>query len=220
MPIARVGEVDLYYEVHGEGAPVVLIGGLGGAISMLAAIVERLARTSLVLAFDNRGTGRSSMSGAPGSIETMAADAVGVMDAAGVAAAHVVGISMGGSIALAVALAHPERVRGLVLVSAGARTPRRTAWLPAPSAPRLRRRRASPAYDCTGRLGEIVAPTLILWGRRDRTVRRHVVEELHDGIAGSKLVRFDGGHTFFLRRERAAFLDQVEAFVRSFPHER
>ena len=239
VPVANIGDVGLYYELHGAGEPVVLICGVGIDISELGAIVERLARGSLVLAFDNRGSGRSSMPDAPYSIELMAADAVGVMDAAGIGAATLIGISMGGSIALALTLAHPERVRGLVLVSASARKPRRLtmswpmriAWLlrrlpafrgryPQPDYAHARQRAASRAYDCTGRLGEIHVPTLILHGRRDRTVRRPLVEELHDGIAGSKLVRFDGGHMFFLFRQRGAFLDQVEAFVRARPADR
>lgn len=234
MPVARIVDVDLYYELHGAGDPLVLIGGLGGDLSMLGGIIERLARTALVLAFDHRGSGRSSMSDTPGSIDAMAADAVGVMDAAGVAAAHLVGISMGGRIALAVALAYPERVRGLVLVSAGARRPaglttslppriaRRLRRLPPfrgsrpqPDAVQERQRAALGAYDCTARLGEIHVPALILRGRRDRTVPRRLVAELHDGLAGSKLVLFDGGHMFFMRLEREAFLRQVEAFLRA-----
>jgi pimeloyl-ACP methyl ester carboxylesterase len=222
----------MYYEQRGDGDPLVLIGGLGCDVSMFGEIVARLAQTARVLAFDNRGAGRSSMPDTPYSIAQMAADTAGLMDALAIPSADLVGISMGASIALALALAHPERVRRLVLVSAGARkpaklrmsVPMRIAWTlrslptfrgahPQPAYARERQRAASRAHDCTARLGEIAAPTLILHGRRDRTVPYPFVTELHDGIAGSRLVMFDGGHMFFLMRERSQFLDRLQAFL-------
>jgi pimeloyl-ACP methyl ester carboxylesterase len=133
------------------------------------------------------------------------------MDALGIARAYLVGIGMGGSIALDVALRHPDRVRGLVLVSASARKPARLLR----SLPPFRPPNASRSYDCTARLGEIHAPVLILHGRRDRTVPLRLAEEMQDRIAGSKLVTFDGGHRFFLTRERDEFAERVAAFVRS-----
>jgi pimeloyl-ACP methyl ester carboxylesterase len=234
VPVARISDVDLYYELHGQGEPVVLIGGLGSDLGMFGGIVARLAATAQVLAFDNRGSGRSGMPDVPYSIDMLAADTAGLMETVSIPAAHLVGISMGGSVALALALAHPELVRGLVLVSASARKPARLtlSWPmriaaglqrlglfrgphPQPGYAHERQRAASRSYDCTARLAEIRTPTLILHGRRDRTVPRPLAEELHDGIAGSKLVMFDGGHMFFLTRERAQFLDQVEAFLRA-----
>jgi 3-oxoadipate enol-lactonase len=68
-----------------------------------------------VLAFDNRGVGRSERPPGPYTVVEMAGDAVSVLDAAGVEAAHVYGISLGGMIAQEMALRHPERVRALVL---------------------------------------------------------------------------------------------------------
>ena len=154
------------------------------------------------------------------------------MDAVGIKQAHILGISMGGSIGLALALAHPERVKDMILVSASARkpgepelsVPMRLAHLlrslpvlrgryPQPGHAYARQRQASRSYDCRARLGEIHTPTLILHGRRDRAVPHRLVEEMHDGIGGSKLVTFDGGHLFFIARERGEFRERVAAFV-------
>jgi pimeloyl-ACP methyl ester carboxylesterase len=84
-----------------------------------------------VLAFDNRGVGRSDRPPGPYSIAMMVADAIAVLDAAGVQRSHVYGISLGGMIAQEIALAHPDRVDRLVL---GATTPGGPRSTPAPEA--------------------------------------------------------------------------------------
>src|ERR1700694_1316567 len=112
----------MYYEVHGTGDPLVLIGGLGNDITAWEWMVEWCARTHMVPPFDNRGAGRTDKPDAPYSIEMMAADTAGLMQTLGIEQAHLLGISMGGRIALALALRHPESVKKLVLVSTSARS--------------------------------------------------------------------------------------------------
>jgi len=109
--------IELYYEVHGAGEPVLLIAGLGfGAWSWFRQIPD-LARHFLTIAFDNRGAGLSEKPDCEYTIEMMAEEAVGLLRALGVARAHVLGHSMGGYIAQEVALRHPEVVSSLILVS-------------------------------------------------------------------------------------------------------
>ena len=120
MPVIHSGDLDMYCELHGSGDPVVLIGGLASDISQWAWLTDFCAQTHQVLAFDNRGAGRTDKPDAPYTIPMMANDTDGLMDAVGMNRATVVGISMGGKIALDLALEHPDRVARLVLVSARA----------------------------------------------------------------------------------------------------
>jgi 3-oxoadipate enol-lactonase len=109
------GRTQLYWESAGDGAPVLLIMGLGlsgGAWWRTVPVLERRLR---VITFDHRGVGRSSAFSPVYTTEAMADDAVAVLDAAGVARAHVYGISLGGMVAQQLALRHPRRVRSLVL---------------------------------------------------------------------------------------------------------
>lgn len=115
MPVARSGDIELYWESTGAGAPVLLVMGLGMNATGWWRTIPTLAESFRVLAFDNRGVGRSDRPPGPYSVAQMADDAVSVLDAAGEEHAHVYGISLGGMIAQEIALRHPSRVDGLVL---------------------------------------------------------------------------------------------------------
>ncbi|PFP29709.1 alpha/beta hydrolase [Bacillus sp. AFS073361] len=115
MPIATGNGINLYYEVHGEGEPLLLIMGLSLNSKSWFRTLPALSEHFKVIIFDNRGTGLSGKPNSPYSIEQMAEDAKCVLDAAGVETAHVYGISMGGMIAQRLSLLYPSRVRSLVL---------------------------------------------------------------------------------------------------------
>jgi pimeloyl-ACP methyl ester carboxylesterase len=115
MPTTKSNGIEVYFEEHGEGEPLLLIMGLAG--DSVAWLFQRdaFAAKYRTIVFDNRGVGRTSKPDGPYTIAAMADDAVGVLDALDIPRAHVVGVSMGGMIAQELALRHPQRIRGLVL---------------------------------------------------------------------------------------------------------
>lgn len=103
------------WEESGAGEPLLLIMGLGYSLDMWHRTRPAMAEHFRVIVFDNRGVGKSDVPPGPYAIVQMARDAAAVLDAAGVARAHVYGVSMGGMIAQQFALDFPERVMRLVL---------------------------------------------------------------------------------------------------------
>ncbi len=116
VPTAGDAGAELYWERSGAGEPLLLIQGMSGThLTWGEPFLSRLRPDFDCVIFDNRGIGNSDEVGAPFTIADLAADALAVMDAAGLETAHVVGISMGGMTAQELALAHPERLRSLTL---------------------------------------------------------------------------------------------------------
>jgi 3-oxoadipate enol-lactonase len=107
--------VQLYWDEQGQGAPMLLIMGLGWPSQMWYRSRPVLAAKFRTIAFDNRGVGQSDVPPGPYPIAVMAADAAAVLDAAGIDSAHICGMSMGGMIAQEFALQYPQRVRSLIL---------------------------------------------------------------------------------------------------------
>ena len=132
MPVAALDGLELYYEERGSGRPILLVPGIPALANDWAPLAERLSGSRRVIAFDNRGSGRSSVTPGPYTTALLAADALALLDHLGIERADVFGVSLGGMIAQELALARPARVDRLVLgcshcgVSHAARMPRDT----------------------------------------------------------------------------------------------
>jgi pimeloyl-ACP methyl ester carboxylesterase len=124
---ASVNGLQMYYEVHGTGKPLVLLHGGVGAIEMFGEVLGMLAEGRQVVAADLQAHGRTADVERPLSLESMADDVAALIEHLGFERADVMGYSLGGGVALQSAIRHPEVVRKLVLVS----TPfRREGWYP------------------------------------------------------------------------------------------
>jgi pimeloyl-ACP methyl ester carboxylesterase len=115
VPTAELDGLDLHYEERGSGRPLLLVPGIPAIASDWAPLAERLSGSRRVIAFDNRGSGRSTVTPGPYSTGMLAADAVALLDHLEIERADVFGMSLGGMIAQEIALAWPERVDRLVL---------------------------------------------------------------------------------------------------------
>src|SRR5579863_498031 len=116
MPIAHLGAIDLYYERAGRGAPLLFISGTGGDLRVKPNVFDGpLVKSFDVLAYDQRGLGRSGKPDVAYSMADYADDAAALMDHIGWPSAKVVGVSFGGMVAQELVLRHPAKVERLVL---------------------------------------------------------------------------------------------------------
>ncbi len=114
---ADVNGLHLYYEIAGRGRPLILLHGGLGAIEMFGPNLAALAKGRQVIAVDLQGHGRTADIDRPFSLELMADDIAALIKHLGLGSADIMGYSLGGGVALQVAVRHPEVVRKLVLVS-------------------------------------------------------------------------------------------------------
>ena len=118
MPKVKVNDIQVYYEVKGEGYPLVMIIGGGANLDWWNPhMIEELSKNFKVVTFDNRGTGRTDASDKEFSIRLFADDTVGLMNVLGISEANILGWSMGGFIAQELSLNYPEKVKKLILYS-------------------------------------------------------------------------------------------------------
>ena len=116
MPYASVGELEVYYELVGEGPRVLFISGTGGDLRHRPGVQDGPLKDQFeVLAYDQRGLGRTTKPPRDYTMQGYGDDAAGLLDALGWPRAHVVGVSFGGMVAQELAIRHPGRVGRLVL---------------------------------------------------------------------------------------------------------
>lgn len=116
MPEVKVGDIEMYYEIHGRGDPLVLLPGITCDITTcLFRQIPGLAKHYQVIAIDNRGSGATDKPDIPYSMDMMVKDAAGLLNSIGMRRAHIYGESLGGMIAQNFALCHPEATASLIL---------------------------------------------------------------------------------------------------------
>lgn len=124
MTYAPVNGLQLYYEIHGSGRPLVLLhGGLLTIDLNFGPLLEPLAASRQVIAVELQGHGHTADTGRPMTIEALAGDVLALLDHLGIEQADLFGFSLGGLVAFAVALGAPARVGKLITASADAYRP-------------------------------------------------------------------------------------------------
>ena len=220
---ASVNGINLYYEIHGTGTPLLLLHGGFGTFEMFMALAPTLALDHQIIGVDLYGHGRTALTDRPLRFEHMADDIAALIQHLGLEKADVLGFSLGGAVALQTTIRHPERVNKLVLIS----TPfKRTGWHPemligmtaftpeffmstpiydaythvAPKPedfPRLvaeLREALSQDYDWTEQVSALKTPTLIIAGDADGLPPSHAVAFFTLLGGGLKDASWNGEH--------------------------
>ena len=120
MPRTMVNEIDLYYEIHGKGTPLMLIAGLGSDSQSWQQIIKDLSRNFLLITPDNRGVGRTKPLDINLSIQQIADDCISLAGHLGLSSINLLGHSMGGFVALDCAIRYPEHISKLILAGTSA----------------------------------------------------------------------------------------------------
>jgi len=115
----EAGGIRYYYEIHGQGEPLLLLHGGLGSIDMFAPVMPILSEKRQVIGVDLQGHGRTAVGDRPLSLEAMGADMATILTELGYGAVDILGYSFGSAVAFQLAVQHPEKVRCLALVSAG-----------------------------------------------------------------------------------------------------
>jgi pimeloyl-ACP methyl ester carboxylesterase len=118
LPFIKANDINIHYEIHGEGFPLVMIMGLSANIDWWTPdFLKEVSKRFKVLIFDNRGAGQTDKPDVEYSIQMLAKDTISLMNALNIKKSHMLGISMGGMIAQETALNSPEMIEKLILCS-------------------------------------------------------------------------------------------------------
>jgi pimeloyl-ACP methyl ester carboxylesterase len=223
--------VTFYYEVYGQGEPLLLVHGNGGSLGMLAAQIDHFKATRRVIAMDSRDQGRSGDSAGPITYEMMTDDLAALLDHLKTGPVDVVGWSDGGIEALLMGVRHPDKVRKLVAMAANLNpqaiypeTARFVedfrASLPADAdkTPQGRRQAkmlnllANEPHIDPALLRRITAPTLVLSGDHDMILLHHTVD-IYENLPNANLAVFPNSTHAVPYDDPALFNATVERFL-------
>src|SRR3990167_222636 len=126
MATININGVDIYYELHGQGNPLVLIAGYACDHTCWNAVLDELAKKFQVLIFDNRGIGQTKDNGATFTLETIAEDTMALVCQLGLIHPHILGQSMGGTIAQIIAKKYSAKINKLIILNSTAKFNTRT----------------------------------------------------------------------------------------------
>ena len=224
-------DIRLYYAEKGQGEPLILLHGNGENGGYFKGQIDEFAKYYHVYAVDTRGHGRSPRGDKPFTIQQFAEDLLGFMDEQGIEKAHLLGFSDGGNIALAFALAYPERLGRLILNGANlnARGVRPSTQIPIEIGYRIAKLAAKKKEtakrnaemlglmvhypDTTPQdLAAIRAKTLVIAGTKDM-IRGEHTRLIAESIPGAKLVFLKGDH-FIASKHPEEFNKAVLDFLR------
>jgi pimeloyl-ACP methyl ester carboxylesterase len=205
---AELGDLRMYYEIHGSGKPLVLLGGGFMTVEAMGQVLGPLSQSRQVIAAELQGHGHTAdIEGRPLSFMAMADDVAALIKSLGLKSADIFGYSLGGGVALQTAIRHPEVIQKLVLVSAAYQ---RQGWYPevlagmasmsgetvkiAPAAFVIKMRQVlGEEYDWTEDVAQMKTPILIIVGDADSVRLSHAVEMFgllgggkHDGAMGGR----------------------------------
>ncbi len=243
MAYAPVNGLQLYYETHGAGRPLVLLhGGLMTIGLNFGPLLEPLAAGRQVIAVESQGHGHTADTGRPMTIEALAGDVVALLDHLGIGQADLFGFSLGGLVACAVALGAPTRAGKLIVASADAHRPpgRHSAplgedRLPTPAdfqawrdayeavAPdpahfdEFAAKNEATVHEFPGwtdELRSLQAPTLLIFGDRDFTPLPDVVE-MFELLPNAQLAVLPGTTHVGLTRRPSQLLALITPFLDS-----
>ena len=205
MPKISVNGLKLYYEIEGNGEPVVLIPGFASGLSLWSRQAPALSRHFRVITFDPRGICASDSPEGPQTIDLLADDLAHLLQALGVVTAHIVGVSFGGFVAQEFALKYPSMTRKLVLCCTSFGGPNHvlSERMELASTRELNSTQfdAAVGFNAESRVEGIGSPTLVVSGDADAIVPVQNSRNLAAKISGAQLHIVEGGsHTFFIER--------------------
>ena len=114
MPVLTANGIKQYYEVKGEGPPLLLVAGMGGTANYWGDQVDYFAKFYTVITYDQRGTGRSDLSLVE-SIEQLRDDVIALLDSLGINKVHLIGHSTGGNIAQIISIENPDYLSKMII---------------------------------------------------------------------------------------------------------